>query len=346
MNSFTLQALGRISDRTVGARSQNDAIGVLAELALHTANNYFDQFLVVPDTSDGTGVPLALEIVRRLDNDPNIDSGLVRDKVIENFGRYLQGPVAASIEDYSAHTQELNFYISSFPSGLPPERLEAAITEFIEDKGPDWQVRLEELQNEVGSHGANALLQQELINNVSIATDDHRQSLTEAASTDEFAIAVSVASNSRPELINDIDIDSAIGFVSGLQIGDSSVNLRRSLANAHVQGKVSDAIGELDLDDAATVTAARQTIRELGTENFASALGVDLESLETATEALEAILQRDGPIDPSEIEAVFSQYESELEGISAFAPDTPLGFAFRTLGLATSAQAASLRPAH
>jgi len=287
VNGQTMQSLGRISDSLTGARREGVALRGMAEFAIAGADDPVFGTRYIPNTSDGTGLPLALEVVRQLEADPDVDAAPVMDEVIDNFEDYLEGPVGDAIEDYSDHTEELNFYVASFPTDLPPERLQGAIAEYIENKGPEWQEDFDRLFGDVGAHGVNVLRQREMIGAMTDLTEDGEEKLTDAASGDEFRISTEIAAQSRPEELVDIDINSAIEFVDGLGIADNTVSLRRSLANAHVQG-----------DD------------------------------------------RNGPISPDDIQQQYQVVEEKLDDLSAFPANEPLGFAFRSLGLAVSAQSA------
>ena len=342
----TLNILGSVSDRIIGADNERVAMDGLTRLALQSGPGIKADYAGIPDTSDGSGIALATSIIKSLETDPDPDfpdlAVRATDKLIEDYGQYIEGPVAESIEEYAEHTEELNFYISAFPTDLPPEQLQSAIEEYVENKGPEWQAELTRLEANVADHGVNLLRGSEMISEVTHVTDDGAEKLTDVASQDNFVNAVSIASGSHPERLAEIDIDAALTFVSTLKLGNKTIGLGRRLANAHVQGVVAQAIGDVSPTDPASIAAARSAINSLRSEQFAEVWEIDggLAELDKAVEALEGTLPDGGVIDVDEISTRFSEYEDELSGLKAFEANQPLGFAFRSLGLASSVQGA------
>ena len=136
-----------------------------------------------------------------------------------------------------------------------------------------------------------------------------------------------------PALVGELDLPGTIGFLDAIGMGDKGTGLLRELADAHVQHAVLPAIGSLDPNDAASVAAVRAQLGGLRSAGFANAWGIDQAQLDRAVDALQQTIP-DAGTTQADIQARLATYDERLGNIASFGVETPLGQAFRGLGLA------------
>ena len=353
VDESSIGPLGRLSDRVDGASDGQRRIDALARLAEDTMARP-DAWLRgrSPDVANGEGLPLALALLRLADADPDIDSGAVLDRILDDYAYYVddsEGPVATSIAAYAEHTEELNVYLTFFvPPDASPEVREELTADYLESRDQAWHDRLAELELDIAAHGANAHLMREQLTDLppelAHRTDATETRLMAIAGGDNFTIITTTAANRHPELLTDIDIGEAIGFLHDARraTGRSPLGLSRSLeslANARFQNTIADAIGELDPLDVASVRDARVAINGLRTPAIADAWGIDPETRDAALDALlETLPDSKGRfVSRQSAEVAFEQLDETLDGLEKFGATDPLGVAFRAIGLANGA---------
>lgn len=357
----TLDILGSVSDRIAGGRKESEALDVLTRLALEGTTSVTAPLNAgVPDTSEGKGITLALSIVDAHKADPSSESQekatIAVEHLIADFDRYAndsEGPVATAVNEFSEHTEELNYYISFASEETSPELLHAAIeqytdnknAEWLDENGITWEARLGEIEGNVADHGATLLRNRELLSEYTELTPSGENALSEAADTDNFAVAASIAldSDEHIDVLNEIDADSALDFFATLKNTNRATGLSTKLANWQLSNVVAGSIADVVSGDPESIANARTAIDSLRTERFATALGIDgqLDELNLALDALEETLPDGTPIPADQIAERFAEFESKIDRISIFSNESNLlGAAIRSLGLAASAQGA------
>jgi len=354
----TLDILGSLSDRIVGARSESDALAGLTRLALQGTTNVTAPFNAgVPDTSGGKGITLALSIV-----DAHVANGspesqekatLAVEHLIADFDTYANSsdsPLASAVSAFGQHTEELNYYITFASDETPSEDLQAAIEQYIDDKNKEWladddrqgtwESELERLESDLADHGATLLLTRDLLSEYAHLTPSGESDLAAVADneSDNFAVAASIALDSdeqeHAEILSQVDIDSALEYFGTLKNVNRATGLSTKLVNWQLNSVVATSIGEVVADDPQSIANARDAINSLRTERFAEVLKIDggLEELNSALDALEETLPDGSPIPPEKIAERFEAFEQKLGGIKSFSDaDSALG-AFADIG--------------
>src|SRR5690606_24719255 len=101
--------------------------------------------------------------------------------------------IADLAEDYSAHLEELSYLISNGGAAMTEEQLEAAIQDYIEQKGPEWQSRLDELEGQLADRGSGLLSQIQQLQNLPDETRaDYQERINNLLDDPNAQLAVSM----------------------------------------------------------------------------------------------------------------------------------------------------------
>lgn len=331
--------LAGLSDRVGEAFGGQALVDRLARTVLDSAGGAGDPLLLQPLRQEGTGLAMYLRVAELVARDPAYPEG-AQDLYMRNVGQaldaFIEGGLEPAVADYLAHTAELSTLVRNLGPSMTPAQLQAAIDDYMAAKGPEWQQEMRSLQSAMAGDGAALLEQIEAIGNLPPSLEGHRATLearVEALLGSDHAGAAIAAAAGDPALVGELDLPGTIGFLDGLKLGDKGAGLLQKLADAHVQHSVLPAIGSFDPNDPASAAAVRAQLGGLRTESFANAWGVDQAQLDHAIDALEASMPRPGDTQ-ADIQARLSAYDDNLQDIGAFGAGTPLGQAFRGLGLA------------
>lgn len=337
-------SMARIADLVADGEDSDTAIESLADLMLHTGIGPGNHAIYLPLSERGEGLSLYLTVagVAARDND-HIDPDFMLDQVVQSLDDYYAGTFQDAFDAYVEHSEELGWKVNNLGASMDPEQLQAAIDDHIDNAGPEWTEQLEALEATLAGHGVQALRHIHALGSPPASLAGHQDRLEDRLGTladnGAAALAVSVAvsgssDRSGQQLLNELpDIPEAITLLQGAQLANRVPGLVKALADAHVTHSVLPSIDSLDLSNPSSVEAVRSQLDSLRSGDFAQAWSVDRDQLDSAVDALEAVLDLpDGS--PDAIAAGLSEYDQRLQNLGGFSNETPLGQAFRGVGLA------------
>lgn len=346
---YALQVSAQVSDRMGGAPGSERAVERMADLVVGAYVGSFDVGIdaIASDVRSGrftesllhlghgSGLFLAIADELRTQGDSLAADDLTAQTAQAVQSYVEQGYLNQAVDAYMAHTAELTWLVQNYGATMPPEALRARIEAYIAGQGPEWEEELNRLEREVAQSGA-ALLQQ--IEQLQALPPETRQALgidetiASLLENPSAQVAISVVAGRHPEMLAGVDLPEAMTFLDGI---GASQDIVQSLANAHVQTTVLQAVGQLDPNDPASVTRVRNTLDSLRGSEFAAAWGISNEQLDEVVDALEATIPGPGTT-PAQAEAALAEYNRRLNGIEGFDQHSPLGQAFRGLGFGIS----------
>ena len=332
--------LAGLSDLVGDAYGGASLVDRLARTVLASAGGPGDVALLKPLREDGTGLAMYLHIAELVARDPAYPDGaqdIVMRDIEQALDTFIENGLEPAVADYLEHTAELSTLVQNLGPSMTPEQLQVAIDDYIAEKGPDWEQEMQSLQTAMAEDGAALLEQIEAIADLPPSLDGYRETLTarveDLLGNNDHAAAAIAAAAGDPALVGELDLPGTIGFLDGLKLGDKGGGLLQKLADAHVQHTVLPAIGSFNPGDPASAAAVRAQLGGLRSESFANAWGIDQAQLDGAIDALEDSMPRPGDTQ-ADIQTRLSEYDDSLQDITAFGVETPLGQAFRGLGLA------------
>ncbi len=349
LSSFGLQLMAQVSDRPNGASGSARATERMADLVVDA---YTDGAYVGVDAIDrSVGSGLFTQALQYLGYGgglfPEIASELrargetfladdVTAQTVQGVQFFVeQGYLNQAVNDYFEHTAELTWLIQNYGPTMSPEALQARIDAYIAEKGPEWEAALNRLEREVAQSGASLLQQIQQLQALPPEVREAQgvdQAIAELLENPSAQAAISLVAGRHPEMLAGVDLPEAMSFLDGI---GASQDILQSLANAHVQTSVLQAVGQLDPNDPASVARVRSALDELRGSEFAAAWGVSEQQLDEVVDALEATIPGPGTT-PAQAEAALAEYNRKLNGIEAFDQHSPLGQAFRGLGFGIS----------
>ncbi|MFK7996641.1 MAG: hypothetical protein AB8B87_21065 [Granulosicoccus sp.] len=344
--------LGRISDAVVGADREAEIMSDLAAFAItgvrQTGTGYNYR---LPDVASGSGLPLSLEIVNQLVAEGNgFEADYAIEKIAEDYQLYVSTGVQSTIADYAEHTAELNYLLSISPDELPPELVQEAVDNYLDGKDEKWHEELERLQSDITAAGANVLLMQQRLEQSPHSTDIARETLNAVVDSTDFQAVIQLALTADPDVFfneqSAIDTFAALDLFDGLSLSNRVGSLSRQFSNAYIQNTLTRAITDIDSGDARTYAQASEALDNARPALYripgASRADVDqaISAFDTLLSNLEGTRGLDEAALGVAIEDAFTDFESNLGGISAFSADRPLGVSFRLFGVAAGFAAA------
>lgn len=336
-----VEALARFSDSVAGSSSGDLVIDDFAGL-LANAYGPGNSMLQMPLQENGVGLSLSLAIAGHgVRNGADTGTFPPLDPINEALDGYVDRTVSPAVQAYTEHTQELNWLLQNLGSGATPEQLQQATQAYIE-ANPGWAERRDELQAEVARVGGQLLSHIEALRDLPAGVGDHSadaeariKALLENPST---GFAIATAAGTDPEMAAKLDLPELISFSATLGLGDNGQKVITSLANAHVQHNVLGSLATLDTTDPNALANARTQIATLRNPDVALALGLDpaqLGQLDSAVDELQRTLPQTGEtLSQADIEARLNRLNTQLNQLSAFRNNQPLGQVFRGIGVA------------
>lgn len=271
---------------------------------------------------------------------PGIDSVRVLEPVYGRIGT-LQGDIERTVGEYAEEMEELGWLVNNHGGSMTADQLEAAIAQYKTEKGPEWEARLQGLNDKLAEQGEQLLLQLTALDALppdlgdsSRITQDVVQRI---ADNPAAQIAIRTALQGGSDLLAGGLGDKALSFFAenaavfkGTDQGRKFIN---ELATLYMRQTVLERIGTLDAADPASVQRARDALAELGDSRFAALLGLSQKDLDKSIRALEATLPQAGDT-AEDVAARLARLDETIEGIKGLDKTTFAGQLLRGVGLA------------
>ncbi|TWH00093.1 LysM domain-containing protein [Mesorhizobium sp. J18] len=271
-----------VLDRIAGTTSGEEAANRFAEMGLFDMNTVRSSMY----EAIGNGEPIpayALTIASMEGIDPS-----VLDEILYTVEGTRDHGIADLAEDYSAHLEELSYLISNGSTAMTEEQLETAIQDYIDEKGPEWQNRLDELERQLADRGSGLLTQIQQFQNLPDETRaDHQERINNLLDDPNAQLAVSMALRDLPELVKGEAGQELIQLFNDLGITGSDNPLASNLVGAYLRENVMIPAGDIDPSDPASLQAARDQLTEALANNpeLANLLGISSNQLGEISDA-------------------------------------------------------------
>ncbi|MPZ38232.1 MAG: LysM peptidoglycan-binding domain-containing protein [Rhizobiales bacterium] len=263
----------------------------------------------------------------------------VNDYVLSPVEQFRDGLIGEQAEDYLEHIEELSYLIANGGAAMTEDQLNAAINDYVQAKGPEWEQRLEQLQTQLGDSGAKLLTQiQELQNMPDDLRADHQEEINGLLDDPNAQLAVSMALQQHPELVRGAAGRELVETFAELGITGADNPLAVNLAGAYLRENVIAPAGAIDPNDPSSLRDARTRLTEALKDNpqLATMLGVTPDQLNEVADAfIELVPQHTSEFNPERygIDAA-RNLNNALDKADEIFRDTPFNRGFRVGALA------------
>ncbi|WP_163266835.1 LysM peptidoglycan-binding domain-containing protein [Chelativorans alearense] len=265
-----------VLDRVAGTTEGDAAMSEFAEMGLFNMDAVRAAMYEAVD--NGEKIPAyALTIASMEGVDPS-----VLDDIFHTVEGERDHDLADVAEEYGEHLEELSFLIMNGGAAMTEEQLEAAIQDYVEEKGPEWEERLQELEGQLAEHGESLLSQiQQLQNLPEDVRADYQDRIADLLDDESAQLAVSMALRNIPELVKGENGEELLQLFSDLGITGSDSALATNLVGAYLRENVMLPAGDIDPSDPSSLQDARDRLEEALRNNpqLADLLGVSNQEL-------------------------------------------------------------------
>ena len=322
-----------VLDRIASTTSGQEAATQFAEMGLFDMNSV--RSAVYEAVSNGESIPAYALTIASMEG---VDASVLND-ILSTVEGTRDHDIADLAEDYSAHLEELSYLISNGGAAMTEEQLEAAIQDYIEQKGPEWQSRLDELEGQLADRGSGLLSQIQQLQNLPDETRaDHQERINNLLDDPNAQLAVSMALRDLPELVKGEAGQELIRLFSELGISGSDSPLATNLVGAYLRENVMIPAGNIDPSDPASLQQARDQLTEALANNpeLANLLGISSNQLGEISDAfLELVPEHADEFNAERygIDAI-RNFNNALDTFDAQLRDAPFNRLFRASALA------------
>ena len=328
LETYAAACKERFGDSSVvGAQEMTSALKVLersagtpqgdANMARMLQMGIWNAPAVVEHIGNGGSVDYAVAYGRQApDAVPYGDPADTAQRVIEAGMERFRGKIEETAAAYSEHFEELGWLVSSHGGTMTPEQLQKAIEDYTKEKGPEWEQKGKELQDQLATQGA--ALQAQLTGLGQLPPSDARdQAIADTLNDPAVGLALNTAWEKNPSLLTGARGDSALAFFAdptvkgSARLTDVGRRLTSGLAMAWMKHNTGAALANFDPGNPASVQAAKTALEGLRNGNLTKLLGVSTAEMDKAIEAMKNAMPEAGDT-AEQIAAKLSKLDGEL----------------------------------
>ncbi|HJR74625.1 MAG TPA: LysM peptidoglycan-binding domain-containing protein [Luteimonas sp.] len=224
--------------------------------------------------AEGASPDLPLAIAARVGG-PDSENRVLQSTLqgVQMYANSLKGDV----DKLAKETEELNWLINNAGASMTPQQLDQAIKQYIADKGPDWEKKVQGMEDKIAADGLKLLDQFDTLR-LSGRMDAVNGTIEKILGDQSSRYAISMALNKHPEYV-----DTQAGkrlmqnLAYGAKGGEQFLKLGKEFANAYVRNNVLSAAQGYDVRNPASIAKAEAAIERLKDPTFAKLIGIDLE---------------------------------------------------------------------
>lgn len=244
--------------------------------------------------ASGESPAATLDVAKRMQTAGLDASGAV--KLATDGVQQFKDKVADDVKKLAQHDAELSWLVQNDGAGLSPQQLNKVVSDYRAGKGADWQKEETQLRQQVAADGTKLTEQMIALNEkapsgASSAIDD---TLKKIANDPSAGLAISTALQTDPKLADNSHTASMANVFALSKIGDVGRKFINETASAYVRTHVLDKMQGVNLQDPASVAAAKQAIGDLKNENFAKLLGISKSDLDKAVGTVQEFADKSG----------------------------------------------------
>ena len=272
--------------------------------------------------------------------DPADTAQRVIDAGMERF----RGKVEEDARAYAGHMEEIGWLIQNQGGAMTPQQLEKAIAHYTKEKGPEWEAKGKELQQQLAKDGEKLLAQMAALGqgaNNPATQDASIEALNKTLEDPAAQSAIHAAFQTNPDITQGPLGQKLLDFLvnpnlSGpTKLANRSVWLGQDFATAYVKSSVlaQAGSGALDPKNPESVQKAKDALAKMRDSRFAKLIGVSPEQMNKAIDAVEdATMPRPGDTDASVAKRLKAMDET-LGGIKGLEKTTLPGQLVRAAGI-------------
>ncbi|UZW60905.1 LysM peptidoglycan-binding domain-containing protein [Lysobacter enzymogenes] len=289
---------------------------------------------------DGVGPGLALEMARQLQGKGENELAGVFLRGVSHGAELLQQRIEGNLGQYKEMMGELARLLK-YSEGLPPDKLNKAVNDYLAAKGkddPDWLSKYQKLEKDLAADGR--LLQETLggLNalpaQVKATNPELMDTIKSIANDDDTLQAFGLAAGSDDRFLVGENADSTAALFDATKVSKEGAEYLKRLASQAINQNAMNVFAGVDPDNPASV-ADGKTRLEAMSRQYSGALGADAEQYRRAIGELEKLL--DVPAGDTQAMATqLNKFHTELQGIEGFGAKQPAGITFRALGVAAA----------
>lgn len=324
-------ALLTVLDRVEGTTKGDAAAQQFAEMGLFNMDTV--RQAVNQAIDEGTDIPgYALTIA-------SMEGVDYLDEILSTVESERDHSVSDLVEDYGEHLEELGFLISNGGAAMTEEELQTAIQDYIDEKGPEWQERLEELEEQLAESGESLLSYAQQFQNLpDDVRSDYQERILNLVDDPNAQLAVSMALRNVPDLTKGESGQELIQLFNELGISGSDNPLANNLVSAYMRENIMIPAGDIDPSDPSSLQQAREQIEGALDNNpeLANLLGITSNELGQLTDAfLDLVPEYSDEFNAERygIDAA-RNFNNALDTFDGITRDAPFNRLFRTTALA------------
>ena len=287
-------------------------------------------------------------------------AGVMVDMVMEPVYAGIgtrRAQIDETAQQYSEHVGELGWLVQNHGGSMTPEQLQEAIAAYSREKGPEWEAKGQQLQNDLAAQGETLQKQLEGLRALPADAPGRDQAIADALNDPAVGLALNTAWEKKPELLQGAQADGLLAFFAyptvkgSAKLTDTGRKLFTDAATQYMKHNVAGALETFNPNDPASVAATREAVSKLRNSNLAAILGVSPKEMDQAVTLLESAMPEAGD-SADDIARKMSQLSTDLDevgdavrgrlgfdpgdahrGMKAFDKNTVAGQAVRGLGM-------------
>ena len=292
----------------------------------------------------GASPKLALALAAQLKADGKTDEAGVVLRSIERGIEDLQRKIKQDASEYTDLTKDLSWVVANSKEKLTPEQMKKAIDAYIARQGPDWQNRLNDVEERMTADVksfANDIGQLEgLPDDLKQTAPDVFEELKNVVNDETIKHAIDFAGTRDPSIFAG---EAGNNFMTVLvEVFHGAKDFLQSVAKAYVAGHVLPAVEELNALHPDTVARANKALDDLSRHYVA--LGLPAKNVDADIGRLKELIAianttTDPDVGTSNLTKINKMQDKlgELKDLTENAG--PMGLAFRVIALGISGKA-------
>ncbi|QWP77357.1 hypothetical protein J5226_02830 [Lysobacter sp. K5869] len=289
---------------------------------------------------DGIGPGLALDMAKQLQAKGENELAGAFLGGVSHGAELLQQRIEGNLGDYKDMMGELARLLK-YSEGLPPDKLNKAVNDYLAAKGkddPDWLSKYQSLEKNLGADARS--LQEALAGlnslpeSVKATNPGLMDKIKSIANDDDTLQAFGLAAGSDDRFLVGRDADSTAALFDTTKVSKEGAEYLKRLASQAINQNAMSVFADVDPADPASIADGKTKLEGLSRQ-YAGALGKDAEQYGRAIGELEKLL--DVPAGDTQAMATqLNRFHTELQGIEGFGAKQPAGITFRALGVAAA----------
>ena len=291
--------------------------------------------------SNGASLAPTINVAQRTQAAGLDASGVM--KVATDGAQQFKDKTAGDVKALADHDAELAFLVKNDGAGMSPDQLNKAVVDYEKKQGPAWQAQDTKLRQQIANDGSKLIQQMTELNQLSPSLSGSRAAadatLKTIANDPSASLAISSAIQTDPSLADPAKVKPIADVFTEAKIGDIGRKYTNELASAYVRQNVLSKMEGVNLQDPASVAAAKKAIGSLDTETFAKLTGVTKSDLDKAVAQVQKSADKIAAAKtPDEVNAAAAELDSKLNNDAslskAFNKTTLPGQLLRGVGVA------------